>query len=208
MHEAVRLPGPPASRLYLVRHGQTSSSARHCYSGRRDVPLTDLGRQQARQAGESLRLAGVDAVYSSPLSRAADTARVIAAATGARLSVDQRLTEVDYGPLEGMDRQGARQRFGAAFEAWREEPTSCPIPGVEPLAAALERATEVTAEVVGAGRCPVIVGHQGILRLVLVALGQMGLDDYFNVRFGEAQPRKIDSPLVASSPHSRPAATR
>lgn len=199
---------PGATHLYLVRHGQTESSARHCYSGRRDVALTVLGHRQARQAGETLRLAGVDAVYSSPLSRAVDTARTIAAATGAPVIIDQRLTEVDYGPLEGLDRESARQQFGKAFETWRQEPMRCPIPGVEPLAAALERVEQVTSEVLAGSRCPVIVAHQGILRIVLMALGHLEPGDYFKVRFAEADPLEIDSPAVVPSPHSRPAPPR
>lgn len=68
-----------AARLFLVRHGETAESARGSYSGRRDVPLTEHGREQARRAGERLRDAGVDAIYSSPLGRAADTAHSIGA---------------------------------------------------------------------------------------------------------------------------------
>lgn len=197
---------PLPARLYLVRHGQTESSAQHLYSGRRDVPLTELGRQQAQLAAESLRFASVDGIWSSPLGRAADTAQAVATATGAPLRIDPRLTEVDYGPLEGLDREGARRRFGAAFDAWRQEPTRCPIPGVEPLSVALERAREATSQALASCECPVIVGHQGILRLVLAALGEMELDDYFKVRFAEAEPRQIDSPLIASPSHSHPAA--
>ena len=75
-------------RVYLVRHGQTESSAKHAYSGQADIPLTELGRRQAREAGEQLRGAGVDRIYTSPLVRAADTAEAIAQATGATLEVE------------------------------------------------------------------------------------------------------------------------
>lgn len=199
---------PGATRLYLVRHGQTDLSARRCYSGRRDIPLTDLGRQQAEHAGQVLRRARVDAVYSSPLSRAADTARAIAAATGAPVTIDQRLTEVDYGPLEGLERESARQQFGDAFDTWRQEPMRCPIPGVESLATALERVTEATGEVLANSGCPVIVAHQGILRVVLMALGELNAADYFKVLFSEAEPLKIDSPVVAPLAHSQPVVPR
>ena len=186
-----------ARRLYVVRHGETELSAQRSYSGRRDVPLSETGREQARQVGERLRGAGVDAIYSSPLGRAADTARTIAEATGAPLRIDQRLTEVDFGPLEGLDREGARERFGEAYQAWREDPMGSPMPGTEPLVEALERARKVTTEAVADCRCPVLVGHQGILRLVLVALGQIEPDDYFDTRLQEAEPIEIASPTVA-----------
>ncbi len=179
-----------------MRHGETELSTQRSYSGRREIPLTETGRKQARRVGERLRDAGVDAIYSSPLGRAADTARAIAEATGAPLRIDQRLTEVDYGPLEGLDREGARQRFGDAYQAWREDPMGSPMPGTEPLVEALERARNVTAEAVANCQCPILVGHQGILRLVLVALGRIEADDYFNTRLQEAEPLEITSPVV------------
>lgn len=192
------MPAVTAERLYLVRHGQTELSALLRYSGRRDIALTDAGRRQAGMAAESLRHAGIDAVYSSPLQRASDTARALAQATGAPLLVDPRLIEVDYGPLEGMDRDAARVRFGPPLQAWRDDPMGSPLPGVEPLADALARASEVTAEIVAGARCPAIVAHQGILRLVLASLGQIDPSQYFNIRFDEAQPVEITSPTPVS----------
>jgi broad specificity phosphatase PhoE len=167
------------------------------YSGRSDVPLTEEGREQARAAGAQLVDAGIDAIFSSPLSRAHDTARAIADATGAPLHVDDRLTEVDYRTFEGLDRAEARERFGDAFQAWRDDPFGSPVEGMEPLGAALERARAATAEVIAAAQRPVIVAHQGILRIVLIALGELKPNDYFKQRLYEAQPLAIDDPEVA-----------
>ncbi len=190
-------PPPDEQRAYIVRHGQTERSARHVYSGQTDVPLTALGRDQARRAGEILASAGIDAIFSSPLSRARDTAEAIAAATGVPAQVDPRLIEVDYGPFEGLDRQAARDRFGAAFAAWREDPFGAPVPGMEPLGEALARARLATADALAGAACPVIVGHQGILRLVLVALGRIAPGDYFATRIEEADPMLIAGAAVA-----------
>jgi probable phosphoglycerate mutase len=166
------------------------------YSGQADVPLTAIGRDQARRAGELLASSGVDAIVSSPLSRARDTAAAIAAATGVPMRVDRRLIEVDYGPVEGLDREQARARFGEAFAAWREDPFGSPVPGMEPLGDALARARLAVSEVLAASERPVIVGHQGILRLVLVALGQIAPADYFATRIEEADPITVASPAV------------
>jgi probable phosphoglycerate mutase len=166
------------------------------YSGRSDIPLTDVGREQARQAARRLAGAGVDAVITSPLIRARDTAQAIADATGAPLRVDERLTEVDYGPFEGLDRAGARALIGAPFDAWRADPFGSPVPGTELLADALERAGAATADALAAHAHPVIVGHQGILRVVLVALGQIAPQAYFATRLHEAQPLVVAAPAV------------
>lgn len=189
--------GPTAARVYLVRHGETERSARGAYSGRAEVALTDHGREQAEVAAERLKGSGVDAVVSSPLSRAVHTAEAIAAATGAPLTVDERLTEVDYGPLEGYDRHVARDVFGEPFAAWRADPMGSPLKGTEPLVDALERARSATAEAIAAHTAPVLVGHQGILRMVLVALGGIDGGDYFDTRFEEADPMEIEAPRIS-----------
>jgi broad specificity phosphatase PhoE len=187
-----------ARALYLVRHGQTESSLRLAYSGRSDIALTALGREQARRAGEQLAGAGIDAVHCSPLSRARDTARAIADATGAPLTVDERLTEVDYGSFEGLDRAGALALLGQAFEDWRADPFGAPVAGMEPLSAALARARDATAAALAAGERPVIVGHQGILRIVLIALGELAPREYFSRRLHEAEPVLVQAPAIVT----------
>jgi len=186
----------PAARVYLVRHGQTDRSARMIYSGRADIPLTATGSDQARLAGERLAGTGVDAIYSSPLIRAQETGRAIAGATGAAFVVEPRLIEVDYGPIEGLDRSAARARFGERFEAWRTDPYGSPLPGMEALGDALDRARSATSDAIAGHDCPVLVGHQGILRLVLVALGRIEPGDYFATRLDEAEPIEIRNPTV------------
>ncbi len=190
----------PAHTVTLVRHGQTASSARSAYSGRSDIPLTDVGREQAREAAQQLTGARVDAVITSPLIRARDTAQAIADATGAPLTVDERLTEVDYGPFEGLDRAAAREQIGAPFDAWRDDPFGAPVPGMEPLDEALHRARAATADAIAAHDHPVIVGHQGILRIVLVALGEIAPGDYFSTRLHEAEPIVVRSPAIVEPP--------
>ena len=162
------------------------------------MPLTDAERELALLAGERLAGDGINAIWTSPLSRARDTAEAIGTATGAAVNVDQRLIEADYGELEGFDRERAREHFGAAFEAWRSDPFNCPLPGMEPLGDALARARAATADALAGSQCPVMVGHQGILRLVLVALGQVGAETYFSIRLSEADPMEIGSPALAA----------
>jgi broad specificity phosphatase PhoE len=185
-----------ARAVTLVRHGETESSKGRIYSGRRDIPLTELGREQARSAAEQLAGCGIDAVYTSPLVRARDTAEAIAEATGAALTVEPRLIEVDYGAFEGLDRPAARAKLGRAFVDWRADPFGKTIPGSEPLAAALERARAATADALAAHDHPVLVAHQGILRIVLIALGELAPQDYFTKGLQEAEPVVIEAPAL------------
>jgi probable phosphoglycerate mutase len=87
----------------LIRHGQTDWNAQRRLQGSTDIPLNDVGRGQARDAVEALAGCDWDAIVSSPLSRAAETADLIAAGLG--LTVARRvpdLTERSFGPAEGL----------------------------------------------------------------------------------------------------------
>jgi len=89
--------------LALVRHGQTDWNAQRRLQGSTDIPLNDVGRGQARDAVAAQSGYEWDAIVSSPLSRAAETANLIAAGLG--LGVDRRvpdLAERSFGPAEGM----------------------------------------------------------------------------------------------------------
>jgi broad specificity phosphatase PhoE len=90
--------------IYLARHGQDEDNAAGIMNGHRDMPLTDIGREQARALAEHIRASGLgfDAVYSSPLHRARETAEILASAAGAPApSVMPDLIERDFGTMTG-----------------------------------------------------------------------------------------------------------
>ena len=91
-----------SARLFLVRHGQDLDNAQSLINGRRDTPLTELGRTQALAAAEQLRSEVISCVYTSPLQRATQTASIISEKLGtAELHVEPDLIERDYGVLTG-----------------------------------------------------------------------------------------------------------
>lgn len=89
--------------IYVVRHGQTEMNNRKALQGRSNTPLNDVGRAQAASLARVFAERGVafDHVFSSPLSRAVETARIASASDA--IKVDTRLIEMDYGPYEGCD---------------------------------------------------------------------------------------------------------
>ena len=89
-----------STRLLVLRHGQTDWNAQQRFQGRADVPLNDVGRRQAEAARVALADVHVDAVYSSPLSRALDTATIVR--PGAAVRTDPRLMEIDVGSWAGL----------------------------------------------------------------------------------------------------------
>jgi broad specificity phosphatase PhoE len=89
-------------KLTLIRHGSTEWNASRRFQGRTDVPLSAEGRQQAHAIAAALRGERIDRIYTSDLSRAVETARIVADSVAAEVVVDRRLREFDFGRWEGL----------------------------------------------------------------------------------------------------------
>ena len=149
--------GEPTVTL-LLRHGQTPMSVQKRYAGLSDVPLTEVGVQQAAAAGKRLASAGLAAIVTSPLARAVRTAEEVAAATGAPVQADDGFRETDFGAWDGLTFAEVRERWPAELTAWLADPAVAP-PGGESFAA-------VSTRVEGALR-RVLAGYQGQTVLIV-----------------------------------------
>ena len=108
--------------LALVRHGQSLWNHENRFTGFVDVPLTDKGRAEARQAAESLKGLTFDVAYTSALTRAQETLALILESLGQRIPVirDAALNERHYGDLQGLNKEDAAKRWGDdQVKKWR-----------------------------------------------------------------------------------------
>ncbi|MCG5445540.1 bifunctional RNase H/acid phosphatase [Micromonospora sp. NIE79] len=165
-------PSFTATRLILVRHGETAYTEQRRYSGRGDVPLSERGRAQARATGTRVaELApSVAAVLSSPLSRCTATAASIAEALGGDVPVrtEDDLIECDFGQWEGRTFAEVRQEWPGEMDAWLASPRIAP-PGGESFTHVAERAHRVMSGLLTAypGETVVVVSHVSPIKLVL-----------------------------------------
>ncbi len=97
--------------ILLARHGETEWNRSGRYQGWADPPLNDTGRAQARSLAEQLRATPFDAVYSSDLRRARETAEIVAAPHGVPVATDPGLREVNVGEWSGLTRAEVERRF-------------------------------------------------------------------------------------------------
>lgn len=122
-------------RICMLRHGEALDDIEDCYGGIADFPLTDRGRQQAVETGRSLAKHSPVAIYSSPLQRAHETARIIAQDLGLDdPTVVQDLQERNsYGVLSGMNKDKAELVFANVLSTLKEKPgySKESIPGCE-----------------------------------------------------------------------------
>jgi probable phosphoglycerate mutase len=164
------------TRLYLARHGATQLTAEDRFSGSVGVELSDEGRAQSARLGERLEHENLTAIYSSPLSRTLETARLIAAPCELEIEPRDGLREISHGRWEGLTRREVETRYPEEYAAWEEDPfTFAPEEG-ESGVAVLARALPVVRAVVTKheGQSVLIVSHKATLRLVLSSL--LGFD--------------------------------
>jgi broad specificity phosphatase PhoE len=163
---------PPTTRLFLVRHGATSATEEDRFSGSSGAELSDRGRWQASRLGERLSQQNITAIYSSPLSRALETARIIASRCGLAMLTRDGLREIGHGRWEGMKREDVERQFAAEYAAWEADPFTFAPAGGESGVAVLARALPVIRDIVTAhpGGQVLVVSHKATLRLVLSSL--------------------------------------
>lgn len=152
------------ARLLLVRHGQSTWNADGRWQGWADPPLTDLGRQQAKDAAS--RLGEVDLVVASDLARARETAEIIAAELGTGpVEVDDAYRERGAGDWTGLTRAEIDERYPGAL-AGGERP-----PGYERDDDVVARALPALLALEGRGDTIVVVSHGGLIGAVERACG-------------------------------------
>ncbi len=173
------------TRIILVRHGHVDWLAPERFRGRAELPLSDLGRRQARAAADFIAASWkLDAVYTSPLGRCRETGAVIAAPYHLELQPIDGLADIDYGEWQGLTRGQAKERWPDETELWFRAPHFAAIPGGETLAAVLSRATAALRDIMR--RHPdgtvVLVGHDSINRVLLLFALELPLSRYWHLR--------------------------
>ncbi|HTZ45865.1 MAG TPA: bifunctional RNase H/acid phosphatase [Jatrophihabitans sp.] len=165
--------GSAATRLVLLRHGVTEYSVVKRFAGRSDLDLTADGVRQAEQAaGRIAELAGIEAIYSSPLLRTRHTAEIVGRRLGLPVTVEDGLIETDFGDWDGYTIDEISQRWPAELARWLADPAVAP-PGGESLDAAGRRARQARDRILRqqAGHTVAVVSHvTPIKELVRLAL--------------------------------------
>ncbi|WP_341951894.1 histidine phosphatase family protein [Salinibacterium sp. TMP30] len=165
--------------IYLVRHGETNWNRERRIQGSSDIPLNSTGQAQAKTTGELLSRRQWDGIFTSPLSRAMETAQIIAGQVG--LTAPLPLTAVaerNYGDAEGR----------TAAEVDELYPGDTEVPGRESREAVIERALPALVQLAeeNHGKSVIVVAHGGVIAAILAAVA----------------PERRRTPIVNGSVHS------
>ncbi|QTX33466.1 histidine phosphatase family protein [Aminithiophilus ramosus] len=196
-------------RLFIVRHGETDWNVTGRFQGRNDIALNDRGLEQARRLAGALEKVPFDRLWSSPLSRALETARAVALLQGKSVEIDEGLTEISHGEWEGLDGAEVERRWPGDLARWHGTPHLLAMPGGESLLDVQRRSVEALDRVVAAGGENVLVAaHDAVIKVLLCACLEMPLRCFWRFQVGngsvtllEPTARGWSVPLLGDTCH-------
>ena len=171
------------TEIILARHGETAWNVAEVFRGRVSVGLNETGLKQAALLAEYLSNLEIEALYSSPLPRALQTAEAVAERCGLKVNVESRLTDFDFGQWQGLPHQEVREKYGELYLLWENSPEQIRMPGGESLSDVRERAIPVVDDLIGkhAGRV-VLVSHRVVNKVLICALLGLENSHFWNIR--------------------------
>ncbi len=164
------------TRVYFVRHGATQLTAENRFSGAVGVDLSDEGRAQVARLASRIAGDEIAALYCSSMSRAVETAEILARPRGLTPIQDDGLKEISHGRWEGLTRQEVEEQFSEEYTAWESDPFTFAPVGGESGISVLARSLPAVRRIVSAHRdqTTIVVSHKATLRLLLSSL--LGID--------------------------------
>jgi alpha-ribazole phosphatase len=157
------------TRFWLIRHGEPTAEARgRCY-GSLDIDLSENGRAQMAQVAEFLQAEPVDAIFASPLSRAVESARIVASAQCCSLELEPDLQEMRFGEFEGLTYDEIAALYPDIYRQWMETPTQVRFPNGETFSEMRLRVLKVFDKIrhERQNQTVAIVSHGGVNRILL-----------------------------------------
>jgi broad specificity phosphatase PhoE len=151
----------PLTPFYFIRHGETDWNRRHIIMGSMDIPLNELGLNQAQEAAEILKEESFDIIISSPRTRARQTAEIIAKKTHRQILFEQDLAERIWGEAEGKPVDPTKSLF---------DDNDTPR-GAETFSAFQQRVMETVSSLLLIGKLPLIVSHGGVFKALTHSFG-------------------------------------
>jgi broad specificity phosphatase PhoE len=181
------------NRIYLARHGRTAYNREGRFQGQQEVPLDDLGREQARELAERAVSYDFAALWCSPLLRARETADAVAARIGLQPREDARFMETDAGDWTDRTFEDVRGEAPELFDAFASAHPDFAFPGGESFVQQEQRVGAALDDVAAAGELPaLVVCHGMVIRAALsVRIGRW-------LPYGQRVPNGAIVPLEPS----------
>ncbi|HHS50535.1 MAG TPA: histidine phosphatase family protein, partial [candidate division Zixibacteria bacterium] len=175
--------GNSSTKIFLVRHGETASNVENRFRGRADIPLSENGFAQVHELADELRNVPFAAIYSSPLSRALQTAEAIAMKRSLGVVSHHGFNNLDIGDWTDRPKAEIQREYPELWERWTSAPERMQIPGGETIEAVRARAFNALQSLVEAhkGEAFAVVTHRAVLKPLMSAM--LGIPEPFFWKF-------------------------
>jgi len=171
------------AKLILARHGETLWNVEKVFRGRADVNLDEVGIKQAELLGKYLSNWELEAIYTSPLKRALDTANIIARYQKVAVRIAEGLTDFDYGEWQSLPEQEVKRLYPALLNEWHNNPGKVKTPGGESLEDVRRRAVEVVNGILSRHQGNVLlVSHRVVIKVLICYLLGLHNSHFWNIR--------------------------
>ncbi len=159
-----------STTIILIRHGETAWNREKKFRGTYDVPLNENGRAQARLLADALKDREIDAVYSSPLSRTHETARLALGDRNVEIQVDRGLIDFYYGDWTGLSEEQVIQDWPEEYSKWKKNPESLRVPGGNTLAEVYDNAFKAMENIASKhmGQTAALFSHRVVNKLLVL----------------------------------------
>jgi probable phosphoglycerate mutase len=181
------------TRIFAIRHGETAWNVDNRIQGQLDIPLNATGRRQAVRLGAALAGEGIEAIYSSDLLRAHETAQAVARATGCTIVAETGLRERAFGEFEGSSWTEIEERWPLESERWRKRDLDFAPRGGESLPQFYARVVDCATRLAAAhpGQTVAWVAHGGVLDCLYRAASRIGLAAPRSWQLGNASINRL-----------------
>jgi broad specificity phosphatase PhoE len=174
--------GGAMAKLILARHGETVWNVEKIYRGRTDVNLDEVGIKQAELLGKYLSNWKLEAIYSSPLKRALDTANIISRYHKIAVHIAEGLIDLDYGEWQSLSEQEAKRLYPTLHNEWHDNPHKVKMPGGESLEDVRGRAIKVVNDVISKYQGSVVlVSHRVVNKILICSLLGLNNSHFWNI---------------------------
>ncbi|MGY5216051.1 histidine phosphatase family protein [Clostridium butyricum] len=172
--------------IMLIRHGETEWNILGKFQGSTDIPLSNEGIRQAFMLKERLK-SDFDYIFSSPLKRAYETAKILCGESGKHVSIAEEIREINFGEWEGLTVKGIAEKYPDIFNEWRNDKREGKFCGgdMSTLNASI-RAKNCIMEIANKhkGKKIVIVAHGGIIKAGLIGIFEWDMSMYHKIALG------------------------
>ena len=166
--------------LYLIRHGETPWNRDKIFRGSFDIELNKNGRAQAGQVAVALESVKIDAAYTSPLLRAAETAQIGLGGHDMAVATHDGLIDFDYGDWTGKSEDEVVRQWPKEHALWNSVPQSLRVPGGNTIAEVSKRSFAAVEEIAARhdGQTVALFSHRVVNKLMILACLELGLDRF------------------------------